>query len=67
MIQTDVERIVRDVVTARGVGSVLHARLISGGWIVSVKDQADRIITFTVPDGPPAAVRAAAQTWAEHA
>ena len=66
MTQKDVERILRDVLTARGLqATVLHAEPRESRWHLTIKDVADRIFNLDVPDGPPAAIRAAAEHWAD--
>ena len=65
MIDRDVERIVRDVLTARAPGVVvLRVEPASNRWRVMVKDRTNRITSFDVPDAP-AAIRAATTEWAD--
>lgn len=66
MTRDDIQRIVRDVLNGRGVGAtVVSAEPLDGQWAVTIRDQAARIISFIVPDGPPARVRAVTENWAD--
>jgi hypothetical protein len=66
MDERDIERILRDVAASQGVRvSILRVQRLTGGWMVTITDQADRIVSKSVPDGPPAAVRTALLDWLE--
>jgi len=61
----DVERILRDVLSAQGLRvSMLRVERTPDGWRVTLADVADRITT-DLPDGPPAVIRVALTHWAE--
>jgi hypothetical protein len=63
--RNDVERILRDVLTAHGLRtSIVQIDRTAAGWRVEVKDLTDRILYAEVPDGPPAAIRAVLTRWA---
>jgi len=62
----DVSRIVRDVLKETGSpASVLQVERASDGWHVRIRYAADRIVTLLTPSGPAAAIRAAAQRFAD--
>jgi len=62
----DVSRIVRDVLKETGSpASVLHVERESDGWHVRIRYGTDRIVTLVAPSGPAAAIRAAAQRFAD--
>ena len=64
MEQQDIERILRDVATSQGIGiTIVRVERLTGEWIVTITDQADRMMSKSVPDGPPAAVRTALLHW----
>jgi hypothetical protein len=66
MTSRDVERIVRDVFTAKGIeATVLTVHGTAAGWRVMLRVQGDQSVGLTVPDGPPASVRAATERWAD--
>lgn len=67
MTERDIERILRDVLAARSVRAiVLRAHSVDHGWLVTVKSlSARQIISVAVPKGPPGAIRATAEEWAE--
>jgi hypothetical protein len=64
MEQQDIERILRDVATSQGIAiTIVRVEPLTGGWIVTITDRADRIVSTSVADGPPATVRAALLQW----
>ena len=64
MEERDLERILRDVVNTQGLPvTIVRVRRLGESWVVTVTDHADRIVGTTLPDGPPAAIRAALVTW----
>ena len=64
MQPADVERIIRDVLDARGLYvSLLLAQPTSSGWEVTLTDAADRLVTMDLPRGQPAAIREALTRW----
>jgi hypothetical protein len=66
MSQKDVERILRDVLTARGMeATVLHAVPRDGRWQLTIKDVADRVFVLEVPDGPAATIRGRLEHWTD--
>jgi hypothetical protein len=66
MLQEDVERILRDVLSTQGLRvSMLRAEPTPEGWRVVLRDAAGRIVSTDVPDGPPAVIRAALTHWVE--
>ena len=65
MTEREVERIVRDVMTTKGVrAALLRAERLDRRWQITVRDESDRIMSFYVPD-TPAAVRAAVGGWTD--
>ena len=63
--QSDVERILRDVLTTEGLDvTVMRVRRAAEGWRAIVKDVADRMISIDLPDGTPAVIRQALTRWA---
>ena len=50
MEQQDIERILRDVADSQGIRITIVRvqRLIDDGWIVTITDQADRIVSTSV-------------------
>ena len=66
MTEQDVERIVRAVLLTKGVNVALRRVAFTGtSWLVILKDPANRILGFDVPDGSPAAVREATERWTD--
>jgi hypothetical protein len=64
LLQHDVERILRDVLSTYGAGfSVLSVTPASTGWHITIMDAANRILSTDVADSRPAVVRAALTTW----
>jgi hypothetical protein len=62
----DVERIVRDVLNARGIEvSLLHVEPTSAGWRVTVNDVADRALVTELHAAGPALVRQGLIHWVE--
>ncbi len=60
----DVERILRDVLTAHSAEAiVLHVELTGDRWDITIKARPERVVRFDVADGPPAAIRAALTRW----
>ncbi len=63
---TDIERILRDVLTSRSLRVVpLLAEQTVDGWQMTVRDAGDRILVIDIPTGGPATVRAALEQWAD--
>lgn len=67
MTEREIERILREALTARRVRAiVLRAHSAEHGWLVTVKSlTARQIISVAVPKGPAAAIRATVEEWAE--
>jgi hypothetical protein len=66
MDERHIERILRDVAASQGIRmSILRVQRATSGWLVTITDQADRIVSTRVPDGPPAAVRITLLHWLE--
>ena len=60
----DVTRILRDVLSASGLPvTVQRVEQTPQGWLVTVKDRGDRLISTELPDGPPALIRASLTRW----
>ena len=58
------EHILRDVLD--GVGAIVSWQQVertADGWRITVIDSAHRVLTTTVPDGPPTTIRAALTRW----
>ncbi len=67
MPQRTVERILRDVLDSQGVHVSMHrVEQVADGWRITVVDTAQRVLTTHVPDGPPAAIRAALIRWTDN-
>ena len=66
MEERDVERILRDVVITQGLRvTIVRVQRLTGGWVVTVTDQDDRIVSRRFSDGPAAAIRTALLNWLE--
>jgi hypothetical protein len=64
--QSDVERILRDVLSARGVhATVVRTERTNAGWRMTLKDGGARTFSVDLPAGPAAAIRAALEHWAD--
>jgi len=64
MEQQDVERILRDVVSTRGLPvTLVRVERLAEDWLATITDETDRIVNRRIHDGPPAAVRAALLQW----
>jgi hypothetical protein len=64
--QQDVERILRDVLSANGLRvSMLAVERTPNGWRVALTDTVGLLLATDLPDGPPAIIRAALTRWVE--
>jgi hypothetical protein len=64
--QSVMNRIVRDVLSTRGVNAnMVSAKPLSNGWRVILKDIGGTIFAVELPAGPPSAIRAAMEFWAD--
>jgi hypothetical protein len=60
----DVERILRDVLTAQGVHvSAARAERLAKGWRVSVTDVGGRVLSTDISAGSAAVIRASVTRW----
>ena len=66
MLPQDNPRAYRELALSTRLPLCVSERLMTRyGFRELMENQAARIISFTVPDGPPAHVRAVTETWAD--
>ena len=64
MEQQDIERLLRDVAASQGTRiTIVRVQRLSDGWMVTITDQADRIVSTRLPEGPAVAIRTALIHW----
>ena len=62
----ELERMLRDVAISHSLRiTVVRVQRLTTSWLVTITDQADRIVSTRLPDGPAAEIRAALLHWYE--